>query len=571
MNALKRVFTYTKRYWKFLALSAATASFYGIFAAAPTYVLKFAVDDLFVKKMEHLLIPFIIGFVLLFAIKGLFMYLSNYYMNWVGNKVINDIRLDLFQKVINFPISFFQEKTTGQLMSHFLNDIQMIQQASSTAVKNGVRSFFEAIFLLGVAFSQNWKLALLMMLVGPIIGITIKRMGFSVKKASVSIQKNIGNISSLLQEVFIGIREVKAFNGEKIEVYRFIKNLKLVFSSIMRNVHIQSFGPAFIETIAMFGSGFVFYIAAHQIMNGTITAGQLTAFFASVLLAYQPMKRLINVYAEIQYGLSAAEKIFAVMDKVYPATQKKHLILSRNEISKLPSKQINEIKFSDVNFEYNKNTPVIKETNLSIKKGERIGIIGPSGSGKSTFCDLILGFINPTSGQILIDDCDISKIPIKDIRNKIGYVGQKTFLFNDTILANVAYSQEKKALDDVTKACKAAHADEFIQKLPEKYNTIVGENGNKLSGGQKQRLTIARALLKKPEILIFDEATSALDQESENLIRLAIEEVSKDKTIIIISHRLSFIEKMDRIFMIQNKNIVEITKKDLRKEISRTI
>ncbi len=564
MNALKRVFTYTKRYWKFLSLSAATASFYGIFAAAPTYVLKFAVDDLFVKKMEHLLIPFILGFVSLFALKGLFMYLSNYYMNWVGNKVINDIRLDLFQKVINFPISFFQEKTTGQLMSHFLNDIQMIQQASSSAVKNGVRSFFEAIFLLGVAFSQNWKLALLMMLVGPIIGITIKRMGFAVKKASVSIQKNIGNISSLLQEVFIGIREVKAFNGEKIEISRFVKNLKLVFSSIMRNVHIQSFGPAFIETVAMLGSGVVFYIAAHQIMNGTITAGQLTAFFAATLLAYQPMKRLINVYAEIQYGLSAAEKIFAVMDKIYPAT-------SRSEISQLPNKHINEINFSNVNFEYNANTPVIKNTNLSIKKGERIGIIGPSGSGKSTFCDLLLGFINPTSGQILVDNCDLSKIPIKDIRTKIGYVGQKTFLFNDTIFANVAYSQEDKSLDDVIKACKAAHADEFIQKLPEKYNTVVGENGNKLSGGQKQRLTIARALLKEPEILIFDEATSALDQESENLIRLAIEEVSKDKTIIIISHRLSFIEKMDRIFMIQDKSIVEITKKDLRLEISRTL
>ncbi|MBD3273510.1 ATP-binding cassette domain-containing protein, partial [Candidatus Dependentiae bacterium] len=198
------------------------------------------------------------------------------------------------------------------------------------------------------------------------------------------------------------------------------------------------------------------------------------------------------------------------------------------------------------------------------------GIIGPSGSGKSTFCDLILGFITPMSGQISIDNCDISKIPIKDIRNKIGYVGQKTFLFNDTILENVAYSQENKNLDKIIKSCKAAHADEFIQKLPEKYNTIVGENGNKLSGGQKQRLTIARALLKNPEILIFDEATSALDQESENLIRLAIEEISKEKTIIVISHRLSFIEKMDRIFMIQNKNIIEITKKDLQKEIIRT-
>ncbi|MBD3273125.1 hypothetical protein GF385_02125, partial [Candidatus Dependentiae bacterium] len=368
MNTLKRILSYTKKYWKYLLLSVITASFYGVFSAAPTYILKHAVDDVFIKKLDYLLIPFILGFISLFALKGLFMYLSNYYMNWVGNKVVNDIRLDLFQKVIYFPISFFQEKTTGQLMSHFLNDIQMIQQASSTAVKNGVRSFFEAIFLLGVAFSQNWKLAIIMLFVAPVIGISIKKMGSSVKKASVSIQKNIGNISSLLQEVFIGVREVKAFNGEKIEISRFIKNLKKVFSSIMRNVHIESFGPAFIETVSMVGSGIVFYVAAHQIMNGTITAGQLTAFFASILLSYQPLKRLINVYAEINYGLGAAEKIFAVMDKVYPAT-------ARNKNSLISDKQINEINFSDVNFSYDKNNHVLKNLNLSIKKGERIGII----------------------------------------------------------------------------------------------------------------------------------------------------------------------------------------------------
>ena len=230
-----------------------------------------------------------------------------------------------------------------------------------------------------------------------------------------------------------------------------------------------------------------------------------------------------------------------------------------------------EIHFNNVSFDYNIDTKVLKNVNLFIGKSERIGLIGPSGSGKSTLCDLLLGFIKPTSGTIFINGQDITKIPLSVLRNKIGYVGQKTFLFNDTIYANVAYCQPDKTEQDIINACKAAHADEFIQKLPNKYQTIVGENGNKLSGGQKQRLTIARALLKAPNILIFDEATSALDQESENLIRLAIEEINKEKTIIIISHRLSFIEKMDRIFMIQDKNIVEITKKDLRMEISRTL
>ncbi|MBU4269328.1 ABC transporter ATP-binding protein/permease [Candidatus Dependentiae bacterium] len=564
MNTLKRILNYTKNYWKYLLLSIITASFYGIFSAAPTYILKHAVDDIFIKKINNLLIPFILGFILLFALKGLFMYLSNYYMNFVGNKVINDIRLDLFKKVIHFPISFFQEKTTGQLMSHFLNDIQMIQNASASGIKNGVRSFFEAIFLLGVAFTQNWKLALLMILVGPLIGISIKKMGAAVKQASFTIQKNIGNLSTMLQEIFIGIREVKAFNGEKIESDRFADKLKFVFSAIMQNVHIESFGPAFIETVAMLGSGVVFYVAAHQIMAGTISAGQLTAFFAAVLLAYQPLKRLINVYAEVQYGLAAAERIFEVMDKFYPA-------MTRNDSTNILTNSITKISFENVSFNYNENIEVLKNINLVINSGESIGIMGESGSGKSTFCDLILSFISPKSGKIFINNHDIENISFEEIRDKIGYVGQKTFLFNDTITANVAYSQSNKNIDDIIKACKAAHADEFIQKLPEKYNTIVGENGCKLSGGQKQRLTIARALLKNPEILIFDEATSALDQESENLIRLAIEEISKEKTIIVISHRLSFIEKMNRVLLVKNQNIFEISKKDLSIEINRNL
>jgi ATP-binding cassette, subfamily B, bacterial MsbA len=566
MSTLNRILSYTKNYWKALLISGITASFYGVFSAAPTYILKYAVDDIFVNKMSNLLIPFIICFILLFALKGLFMYLSNYYMNFVGNRVVNDIRLDLFEKIIYFPISFFKEKTTGQLMSHFLNDIQMIQQASSTAIKNGVRSFFEAIFLLGVALTQNWKLAFMMLFVGPIIAIAIKKMGRSVKKASISIQNDIGSISAMLQEVFIGIREVKAFNGENIETKRFYKLLKSVFKSMMRNVHVQSLGPAFVETVSMTGGGIVLYIAAHQVIAGTITAGQLTAFFASILLSYQPLKRLINVYAEINYGLGAAEKVFHVMDKVYPA-------ISKDNILEISTKQIDEIKFENINFSYenqNNTINVIENANLTIKKGERIGVLGPSGSGKSTFCDLLLNFISPTSGNIFIDDQNIINIRLKDIRNKIGYVSQKTFLFNDTIIENIAYTQKEKNLDKIIAACKAAHAHEFIENLPEGYNTIVGENGNKLSGGQKQRLTIARALLKNPEILIFDEATSALDQESENLIRLAIEEISKQKTIIVISHRLSFIEKMDRVLMIKNKNIIEINKNELKQEIAKS-
>jgi ATP-binding cassette, subfamily B, bacterial MsbA len=253
------------------------------------------------------------------------------------------------------------------------------------------------------------------------------------------------------------------------------------------------------------------------------------------------------------------------MDRVYPATQYQNINIKKSEQEESSC----EIHFENVSFSYTSDTPVLKNITLTLKSSERVGIIGPSGAGKSTFCDLLLGFITPTSGQILINGQDISQISLAELRNKIGYVGQKTFLFNDTVYANVAYCQQNKTEIDVINSCKAAHADEFIQKLPQKYQTNVGENGNMLSGGQKQRITIARAILKNSPILIFDEATSALDHESENMIRLTLEENLKEKTVIVVSHRLSFIEKMDRIFIVKNHQIEEISKNYLKDQIVR--
>lgn len=563
MTTLQRVLFYTKKYWQRLSLSILTATLYGLFSAAPTYAIKSAVDDIFVTKSINLIIPFIFLFIALFLLKGVFMYLSHYLMNWVGNRIVNDIRNDLFKKIIYFPMSFFKEETTtGQLMSHFLNDIQMIQQASSTAIKNGVRSFFEALFLIGIAFTQNFKLACLMVLVAPFIGIIIKKVGKAIKKASVSIQNKMGNVSSSFQETFVGIKEIKAFNAEKIETNRIANLLKAYFNSTMKSVKIEGLAPAFVEAIAIMGSGVVFYIAAIQIMNNQITPGQLTAFFASLLLSYQPLKRLINVYSEVQYGLAAADRIFNLMDKVYPATKNRFLILDNFN---------NSIEIKNLSFQYNDQTKVLQNLNLQINKGESIGLIGSSGCGKSTLCDLILGFLSPTMGRIIMDGKDITNLTFESLRNQIGYVGQHAFLFNDTITANVSYSNQAATKQEIINACKAAHAHEFIQELPNGYDTIVGENGTLLSGGQKQRLTIARALLKNPEILIFDEATSALDQKSENMIKLALDEICKHKTVIIISHRLYFIEKMDRIFKIKDKNIIEITKQDLAKQIEQQI
>ena len=551
MTHLQRILSYTKHYWKRLALSGTTAIFFGIFSAAPTYIIQHIVDKVFVQRHINLLIPFFLGFVSLYAMKGIFMYLSNYYMNWVGNKVVNDIRYDLFKKIVYFPISFFQKKTTGELMSHFLSDITIVQNASSAAVRNGIRSFFEAICLISVAFIQNFKLAIFLIFVGPAIGFTIKKMGKKMRSTTSKSQERMSNISSLLQEMFIGIREIKSFNTENVEVNRFSNYLKNYFGCVMKNVQATSITPAIVEIIAMGGCGMIFYIAAHQVISGSITPGQLTSFFAATILAYQPLKRLINVYADIQSGTAAAGRVFDVIDLNYPTMQNRNI--------QIPSFN-NSIVFKNMSFSHLQNYPIFKNINLEIKKGDSLGIIGPSGSGKSTFCDLLLGFINPTSGNIYIDQQDITKLTLKTLRNQIGYVGQKTFLFNDTVFNNVAYAKQGATKKEVFLACQKAHAHEFIDELPEKYQTIVGEDGTLLSGGQKQRLTIARAMLKNPEILIFDEATSSLDQKSENIIRLTLQEICKQKTVIVISHRLSLVEKMDKVLLVQDGQIVETNK-----------
>ncbi len=548
MDPLKRLLAYTRQYWQKLVVSIVAASLYGIVAAMPTYIVKHTVDDIFISHYRHLIMPFMLLFLAFFICKGLFSYITSYYMHWVGNKVVIDIRHDLFNKVIDFPLSFFKQHSTGELMSYFLNDIQMVQNASASAIRNGVRSFFEAFFLISFAFAQNWKLSMLMMVVGPLIGLTIRRMGKATKIASRAIQREMGSISSMLQEMFVGIREIKAFNAERFEVGRLTKQLDRCFSSIMNNIHIESLLPALIESIAMIGGVVAFYVATNQVLNGAISAGQLASFVVAVLLCYQPLKRVVSVYSEVQYGLAAAERIFSMMDQVYPALQNRTVEIKNFETA---------LEFNDVSFSYQPEKPILEKVNFTIRRGECIGIVGPSGAGKSTLCDMLLGFLLPTSGSMTLDGNDFSTICSTSLRSKIGYVGQRTFLFNDTIRNNILYSFPNASDAAIEQACKEAYAHDFIEQLPHGYQTMVGEDGTLVSGGQKQRITIARALLKDPEILIFDEATSSLDHESEKMIQRTIQELRHKKTMLIVSHRMSFLEHVDRILVVQKGSVQE--------------
>ncbi|MCB9493083.1 MAG: ABC transporter ATP-binding protein [Epsilonproteobacteria bacterium] len=549
MKAGSRLLGYTRAYTRPLITSLLCAALYGIFSATPPYLLKKTIDEVFIARYSNLIIPLVGLFVLFFALKGLFAYLTCYYMHFVNNRVINDIRDDLYKKVIHFPISFFQKNNTGKLMSCFLNDAQMIQQSAASAIKDGIRGVFEALFLICFALYQNITLGILLLLIAPVLGFAIRRLGKMRKSASIAIQQQMGSISSLLQETFTGIREIKSFNAEAEEIKRFDQHQQACFSAIMHNVQLESMAPPLIELIAIAGCSFVFYVAIHQVLSGTITAGQLSSFVAAVVLSYQPLKKIMNVYSDMQYGLAAAEKIFEVIDLYYPTEHNRPATMDTFSST---------IAWEHVSASYDGKHIITKDVCLAIRKGERIGIVGPSGGGKSTFCDMLLGFISPAAGKLYLDGVDITTLSLASLRKHIGYVSQRTFLFNDTITRNIAYARPDATQEQIVAACKAAHAHEFIQTLPNGYQTIAGENGTLLSGGQKQRLTIARALLKNPDIMIFDEATSSLDDESERMIKLAINELPKEKTVLIVSHRMSMLDNVDRILLVNNKTITEL-------------
>ncbi len=553
MNAYAHLALYAKKYRLRLALALVCATLFGAFSAAPTYLIKWAIDYLLINKAMHFLLPLIAIFVALACLKGIFMYLSSYYMEYVGNAIVRDIREDLFARLLFFPTSFFKIHPSGTILAHFINDIAMIQDAIARTIRFGVRSLFEAAFLITIAFMQNYVLASCLFLVGPIIGYLLKHLGRSMRRSAKENQSHVGTLAFHIQEALIGIREIKACTMEHIEIKRFRTMLDRCFASLMHNVHLVSATPALIEICAMSGVALILYIALRQVMLGSITPGELAAFFTATVLAYQPLKRLIAVYTDIQSGLAATDRVFSLMHQEFSHPTE--------ELKVLPTFS-DAISFNQVSFSYDALLPILKNLTLTINRGERIGIIGPSGSGKSTLCDLILGFIKPSSGNIFIDTYNIETITPLSLRTHIGYVGQRTFLFNDTIRSNVAYARTCATEQEIEDACRAAGAHEFIMALPEQYDTMVGEDGTLLSGGQKQRLTIARTLLKKPPILIFDEATSALDQHAESIIADSIVAIDRMTTIIVVSHRPTLIAAMDHIYSLVDGKLMLISHRD---------
>jgi ATP-binding cassette, subfamily B, bacterial MsbA len=514
--------------------------------------LSYKLTELASQYSKTELITYLCGLMIgIFFFKNLFSYLQTFFMSIVEQGIIRDIRLELYSHYHKLSLGFFTEEKKGILISRIINDVQIIKDSMIAVINSIFRDPPLIIIFSIVLMLFNWKLTLLIFALLPITGFVLAKVGNSLKRKSIRSQEQIADNTSILDETFGAMRIVKAFGMEKYEIKRFREGERNYFALLTTLARRRALAGPITELIGIITITVILYFIGSEIVVGKsdMTPG---AFFVYLAIFFQMMPSLKlfgQVFNSIQEGIAASGRVFEILDtkpKIYDS-------LDAVEIKSFE----NNIEFRQVNFRYEKGEMVLRDINLEIKKGEILAIVGPSGAGKSSLVDLIPRFYDIESGVLLIDGRDIRKIKIASLRGLMGIVTQETILFNDTIKNNIAYGMNHIDLSKIVDASKAANADIFIQNLEKGYETIIGDRGLKLSGGERQRLSIARALLKNPPILILDEATSSLDTQSEILVQQAIERLMKGRTSIVIAHRLSTIQNANHIIVIDSGKIVE--------------
>ena len=486
-----------------------------------------------------------------FFVKNIFLYLKNILLYMVQLNIVKDIRDKLYNHIQKLSLGYFNKEKSGTITSVIINDVEQLQGALSVAFQ---KLFVEPINILTFAtllFIISWKLALIAIVIIPLAGVAIITIGKSIRRKSRRTQKKIAEIMQILSENLSSIRIVKAFVNEKEEIKKFSRETTNYLSLHLKRARLDLISAPITESFGVIiGVVLLWYGGSEVILQRGLIAEDFIRFILILFSILGPIKQLSNVNIRIQAGAASAERIFNLLDT-------EPQIVEINNPTKLQNFK-NEVVFKNVNFEYFAGDgPVLDNINFSIKKGEVVALVGPSGSGKSTIADLIPRFYDVNSGSIMFDGEDIKNASLASLRNNLGIVSQEVVLFNDTIRNNIAYAQPNKDESEIRKAAEAANALEFIEKTQDGFDTVVGERGVKLSGGQKQRLAIARALLKNPSILILDEATSALDTESEKKVQKAIESLMKDRTALVIAHRLSTVQNADKIIVIEKGVVVE--------------
>lgn len=510
-------------------------------------IVKPVFDEIFINKNRKMLelLPFIV--ILIYAFQGSFRYLSSYTMNYVGQLVIKIIRNRLYAHVQSLSLRFFKEHSTGVLMSRILNDVNLMQNCVSTAIADVVREGLKIAVLLGVVFYRDWKLALLSLTVLPVSIYLLAKFGKRLRELSRKGQEEMASLSTILQETFSGVKVIKAFHTEQREAERFARENERYFGIVKKSIKYFELTSPVQEVIGSLGVAAIIWYGGSQVLSGAKTPGEFFSFMTALLLLYEPIRRLSKVNNVVQQALAAAERVFDALD------QEQEVVEPPSPITLPPFSS--HIEFKNVSFRYDSEV-VLEDIAFQAKKGDKIAIVGASGVGKTTLVDLIPRFYDVTTGTIEIDGIDIRQLSLASLRRQIGIVSQDMFFFNDTIRNNICYGREGVTDEEVATAVRAANAYDFIEKLPERHDTIIHERGSRLSGGERQRIAIARALLKNAPILILDEATSALDSESEAAVQEALEAAMQRRTTFIIAHRLSTVKNADKIIVLDDGRIV---------------
>ena len=544
---MRYVRPYRARFFGGFACSGMVAILTGVYA----WLARPVLDGIFIEKNEQLLLVLPLAILAVAAVKALFSYGVGYLMAYVGNRVVADIRQELFQQLMRMPIGFHDSNTSGRLVSRIVNDVGLMANAASSVIKDMFQNALTFLAMVGVILYQDWKLAGISLVVIPLAGLTMVRVGKRLKKLAASGQAQMGDMSSTLQETFAGIRVVKAFGREDAEAGRFQARNQAFLATTLKTNQVWSIGHSHMEVIGVISIAVIIWYGGYLVINGTMTPGAFFSFMAAMLLAYTPVRKLSGANNLIQQALAAAERVFDVLDMKTEQAQTQGMV---------PLTGIHRaIEFQGVSLRYeSQKIPALTKVDLTIRPGEVIALVGSSGSGKTTLVSLLPRFYEPTTGRILIDGVPLDSYELHSLRAHIGIVSQEIVLFDDTIRNNIAFGRTGASQAEVEQAAKLAYAHDFILRIPDGYDALIGERGLKLSGGERQRLAIARALLRDPPLLILDEATSALDTESERIVQLALANLMKNRTTLVIAHRLSTIQNADRIVVLDRGTVVEI-------------
>jgi ATP-binding cassette, subfamily B, bacterial MsbA len=547
----RRLFAYLRPHAPALAVGTVLAVVVAAMEGSIAWLVKPAMDDVFIRRDVTMLKLIPLLFLGAYVAKGLARYGQSYLMAAVGERVIARLRRDLYAHLQQMSLSFFTSRHTAELMSRVVTDVNRLARLSSTVLVMTIRQSVMVVALATVMFVRDWRLALIALVVFPFVGVAVRAIGQRLYRINKRSQQKIAELNVLLHEVFSGTKIVKAFGREAHEVERFDRVNRGLLSLALKDHRTDEVTDPLMEVLAAFGIMGALWYGGQQVINGSMTPGDFFSFTAAVALLYGPVRQLSRIVNTVQQSTSSVERVFEILDLPPAIADRPNAVVLEGFREHLA--------FEQVSFRHqNSEELTLRDISLTVGRGEVVAFVGMSGAGKSTLMDLLPRFHDVSAGRITIDGHDLRDVSQPSLRALIGIVTQETFLFSDSILYNIAYGRPGAPFEDIVRAARQAHAEEFIAGCPEGYQTLVGERGVRLSGGQRQRIAIARAFLKNPPILILDEATSDLDAESEFMIQQALAELMRGRTVLVIAHRLATVRNADRIVVVHEGRIAEV-------------